>query len=115
MRIREIDFARGFTVLIMAPVHTVLVFGDIAVRQGTLGKILAFLAEGPGAPLFMMLMGISFTFSTHNKVLPSFRRALQLLILAYLLNALKFLVPWFMGWISPRMLSDFGLSPRPQT
>ncbi len=115
MRIREIDLARGFTVLIMAPVHTVLVFGSPAVRQGGLGKILAFLAEGPGAPLFMLLMGISFTLSSRNNLKGALSRALQLLVLAYTLNALKFLIPWFMGWIPSRLLSDFGLRPGPGT
>jgi uncharacterized membrane protein len=109
MRIKEIDLARGFTVFIMAPVHSVLMYSTPEVKHGMLGMVLAFLAEGPGAPLFMMLMGISFTFSTRNSINSVLGRSLNLFCLAYLLNLFKLVIPYYLGWIPSQLLKDFGI------
>ena len=63
-RIQSLDLARGFTVLFMPSVHVVMLYSQPQVQQSLLGDILAFIAEGPGAQLFMLLMGVSFTFSS---------------------------------------------------
>jgi hypothetical protein len=52
---------RGFTVLMIAPIHTVLVYSKLEVRESWLGYILGFIAEGPGAQLFMLLTGNTFS------------------------------------------------------
>lgn len=54
-----LDVARGFIVFIMPAVHSVLLYSSPQVQSGWLGAILGFLAEGPGAQLFMLLMGLS--------------------------------------------------------
>ena len=59
-RINSIDFARGFTVLMIAPIHTVMIFSSLSVRDTLLGKFLAFVAEWHGAQIFMTVMGMSF-------------------------------------------------------
>ncbi|MGB8193501.1 MAG: heparan-alpha-glucosaminide N-acetyltransferase domain-containing protein [Chitinophagaceae bacterium] len=111
MRIKEIDIARGFTVFIMAAVHAVLIYSTPEVHASWLGDILFFLAEGPGAPLFMMVMGISFVLSRKTSVSERLRRAALLLLLAYVLNFLKFLVPLAAGGIPQQLLADFGIPP----
>ncbi|HVB03226.1 MAG TPA: heparan-alpha-glucosaminide N-acetyltransferase domain-containing protein [Chitinophagaceae bacterium] len=114
MRIREIDLARGMTVFIMAPVHAVLIYSTVAVHHSLLGIVLAFLAEGPGAPLFMWLMGLSYgLFSKPGSTL-ALTRALKLLGLAYLLNILKFLIPLSLGFIPSKLLTDYGISGGPR-
>lgn len=60
MRIQSLDLARGFTVLFIAPIHAVLLFASPAVYSAAPIQFLKFIAEGPGAQLFMTLMGISF-------------------------------------------------------
>ena len=59
-RITSLDLARGFTVLMIAPIHTVMLFSRLSVRDTLLGKFLAFVAEWHGAQIFMTVMGISF-------------------------------------------------------
>lgn len=110
MRIREIDLARGFTVFIMAPVHAVLIYSTAGVHRSAIGVVLACLAEGPGAPLFMTLMGISFVLSSRNSLAQSADRAWRLMLLAYLLNTLKFIVPLFLGLIPVKLLTDYGIA-----
>ncbi len=115
IRRKEIDLARGFTVFIMTGVHTVLIYGSLKVHYSWLGSILAFLAEGPGAPLFMTVMGISFTFSKNNNVSSAIKRSLKLLLFAYLLNFLKFIVPLLSGTIPKQLLIDHGISTDTRT
>jgi hypothetical protein len=75
---------------------------------------LFFLAEGPGAPLFMAVMGISFVLSGKTKMKDNLKRAAWLFALAYILNFLKFLVPLAAGTIPEQLLIDFGISSGPQ-
>jgi len=88
MRIRPLDLARGFTVLMIAPIHTMMLYSEHNVHETLLGKIFQFIAEGPGAQLFMTVMGIIFK---ANKF--TLRRACTLLIVAYALNIIKFIIP----------------------
>ena len=92
--IRSLQWARGFTVLLMAPVHTVLLYSLPAVRDSWLGRPLAFIAEGPGAQLFMLLMGIFFVLSKKETATSVLQKAVCLLLLGYALNVLKFVIPW---------------------
>ena len=62
-RITSLDLARGFTVLMIAPIHTVMIFSSLSVRDTLLGKFLAFVAEWHGAQIFMTAMGMSFVIS----------------------------------------------------
>ncbi|AYD47405.1 heparan-alpha-glucosaminide N-acetyltransferase domain-containing protein [Arachidicoccus soli] len=88
-----IDVARGFTVFIMPAVHSVLTYSTTAVQTSMLGKFLGFLAEGPGAELFMLLMGISIVLGKKKSPKEIGYRSLQLLGLAYLLNFFKIILP----------------------
>ena len=109
MRIAEIDIARGFTVLIMPAVHVLLLNSSLATQASLLGKSLAFLAEGPGAQLFMLLMGMSFTFSKSKGLLHASKKALVLLSAGYCLNFLKFDVPMLLGFMPDAFLNDLNL------
>lgn len=108
-RIQSFDLARGFTVLIMPSIHVVMLYSQPSVQQSLLGDILGFIAEGPGAQLFMLLMGVSFTFS--KKINPKYvlQRAFYLLIAAYLLNFFKFLVPLGLGLMPANLLQELQL------
>jgi len=108
-RIPSLDLARGFTVFIMPSVHVVMLYSHSSVQQSMLASILAFLAEGPGAQLFMLLMGVFFTFSTNINKQAVFKRAFYLLIAAYALNLLKFIIPLLLGWMPENLLDELQL------
>lgn len=108
-RIQSFDLARGFTVLIMPSIHVVMLYSQPIVQQSLLGDILGFIAEGPGAQLFMLLMGVSFTFSKKNNPRYIVQRAFSLLIAAYLLNFFKFLVPLGLGLMPANLLQELQL------
>ncbi|WP_018630125.1 heparan-alpha-glucosaminide N-acetyltransferase domain-containing protein [Niabella aurantiaca] len=103
------SLARGFVVLVMPAIHTVLLYSMLPVKQGPLGMILGFLAETSGAPLFMLLMGLFLALGREKPFGYIFKRFLMLLAAGYLLNSLKFLVPYGMGWIPLQFLIDNGL------
>lgn len=105
-RIRSLDLARGFTVLFIAPIHTVMLYSNTTVYTTTLGYFLQFIAEGPGAQLFMTLMGMYIAFkpvANGNEVL---RRSLMLLLAGYALNVAKFVLPFCFNIIPTAMLQD---------
>ncbi|HLX90860.1 MAG TPA: heparan-alpha-glucosaminide N-acetyltransferase domain-containing protein, partial [Puia sp.] len=117
-RIKSLDLARGFTVMMIAPIHTVLLYSRLPVRDTLMGKLMAFIAEGPGAQLFMMLMGVNFAMSRYSANHKSFSAVIRqvgfLLVAGYLLNIAKFVVPHFFGWIPAGMIADLGIySPQP--
>lgn len=114
-RLPEIDAARGFTVLIMPAVHTVMLYGKPSVHSSWLGYILAFLAEGPGAQLFMLLMGFSMMLSTKKTVLQDFKRATSLFLMGYMLNWLRLVLPYQAGILPGRLLMDYGIDPNLST
>jgi len=105
-RIQSFDLARGFTVLIMPSIHVIMLYSIPSVQQSFLGDVLAFIAEGPGAQLFMLLMGVGFTLSSKINKKSVFKRALLLLVAAYGLNFLKFIVPLGLGLMPPNLLAE---------
>src|SRR5688572_14942512 len=108
-RILSLDLARGFTVLVMPSIHVVMLYSLPAVQQSLLGDILTFIAEGPGAQLFMLLMGVSFVFSSGINQRSVLQRTFLLLIAAYLLNFFKFIVPLGLGLMPENLLSELRL------
>ncbi len=108
-KIRSLDFARGFTVLMIAPIHTVLLYSKLSVRETLIGKLLAFIAEGPGAQLFMMIMGIFFALSAQKSFFLICKRAFYLLVAGYFLNIVKFVIPNYFGWLPASLLHDLNI------
>ncbi len=104
------DVARGFTVFIMPAVHSVMLYSSAAVRQGITGNVLGFLAEGPGAQLFLLLMGLSITLSKRKTPRQVVTRALYLLGLAYLLNYVRLVIPLSLYPMPEDFLNDMGIS-----
>lgn len=105
-RINSLDLARGFTVLMIAPVHTVLLYSKPEIYNTVLVKCFAFIAEGPGAQLFMMLMGIYFSFQKQKSFTSIVKRSLLFLVAGYSLNVLKFIVPLCLGLLPENFLLD---------
>jgi hypothetical protein len=109
-RIYSFDLARGLTVLMIAPIHTVLVYSKLEVRSTWLGYILGFIAEGPGAQLFMLLMGVYIAFQKPVPFSSVCKRSLILLLTGYTLNVLKFCLPMQLHLLPLGLLNDLGTS-----
>lgn len=109
MRIKSLDLARGFTVLCMPAVHTVLLYAKPSVYSTVFGQLLRFIAEGPGAQLFMVYMGISITLSTKLTWTAVAKKSLLLLGAGYLLNIAKFVIPLKLGILPASLQSDLGV------
>lgn len=110
-RITALDYARGFTVLCIPMIHTVMVFSDPAVHTTIFGYALTFIAEGPGAQLFMTIMGIAFTFKNKHDTKAIFTRALFMLLAGYALNIFKFIVPEVFFGLPKGVHRDLQLFP----
>lgn len=105
-RIKSLDLARGFTVLMIAPVHTILLYSQPGIYNTFLVKYLAFIAEGPGAQLFMLLMGIYFSFQKPSGFPPVVKRSALLLMAGYTLNIVKFIIPMRLGLLPAGLQSE---------
>jgi hypothetical protein len=105
-RIRSLDLARGFTVLFIAPIHTVMLYSNSDVYTTTLGYFLTFIAEGPGAQLFMVLMGMFIAFNPVADMNDVAKRSAVLLLAGYALNIIKFILPLYLGLIPEAMQQD---------
>lgn len=114
-RIPSLDLARGFTVFIMPSVHVLLLYGSPSTHQHFLGRIFVFLAEGPGATLFMLLMGVSFVLSSRINKRTVLERAFYLLLAAYQLNFFKFIIPLLAGTLPDNLLQELGLPNDPSS
>jgi len=109
-RIRSLDLARGFTVLFIPAIHTGMLYSHISVHTSVLGYFLIAIAEGPGGQLLMLLMGLSFTFRQRHTTSKIGLRSLLLLLTGYLLNILKFIIPYSYGALPHGVIQDLQLS-----
>jgi hypothetical protein len=110
MRIKSLDLARGFTVLCIPVVHSVLLYSQPAVRDTLPGQLLRFIAEGPGAQLFMTYMGISITLSEKLSWRAVLKRSGVFLLAGYGLNLLKFVLPLKLGLLPVAFQTDLGVT-----
>ncbi|MFT4094931.1 MAG: hypothetical protein QM640_14960 [Niabella sp.] len=101
---RGLALARGFIVFIMPAVHTVLIYSSDAVKSGWLGTILGFLAEQPGAPLFMLQMGLFAGIGRPKSRIQVMKRFLALLLAGYFLNFLRLVLPYWWAGLSEAFL-----------
>jgi hypothetical protein len=102
-RFEFLDLARGVTVFMMAPVHAAMMYSSPVIYDTLLIQFLAFMAEGPGAQLFMTLMGIYIALAKPIQFIHTLERAGKVFIAGYVLNFFKFVIPFWIG-IMPRGL-----------
>lgn len=101
-----LGLARGFIVLIMPAVHSVWLYSSNDVKSGWLGMLLGFLAEGPGAQLFMFLMGVFIVLGRPKTIKQILKRSLIIFLMGYVLNLFKLVIPYYAGWIPQQFLID---------
>lgn len=107
-RIKSIDLARGFTVLFIPLVHSVMVYCDQKDYDSIIVTILSFIAKWPGAQVFMLLMGVSFALTGQRNFKRVAKRSIVLLVVGYALNALKFVIPYLFGGLPASFLHEMN-------
>lgn len=105
-RLSSLSLSRGFTVLFIPIIHSIILYGNEQTHQNGLVTILTFIAEWPGAQLFMLLMGIHFALSKNTTFKKVILRSILLLTFAYLLNYLKFVLPEQLNILPQTFLDD---------
>jgi hypothetical protein len=108
---RGFSLARGFIVFVMPAVHSVMLYSSEEVKQGWLGSILGFLAEGPGAQLFMFLMGVFIVLGRRKTMKQILIRCLLIGGLGYLLNLFRLVVPYYFNLLPENYISSLVISP----
>jgi uncharacterized membrane protein len=91
-RVVFLDLARGLAIFFMILQHAMIVYEVSGGEKSALGRIVLLFGTAPAAPVFLLVMGIFLARSERG--LPyAVRRGIQLLVLGYLLNLLRFTVP----------------------
>jgi hypothetical protein len=106
-----LDLTRGFTVLCIAPIHSLLVYSRQDVAGTLTGKLLAFVAEWHGAQILMLLMGISITLKSAQTLQSNLKKAGLFLSAAFVLNILKFVIPYFLHGTPAELFSLLNVDP----
>ncbi|WP_431165197.1 heparan-alpha-glucosaminide N-acetyltransferase domain-containing protein [Tenacibaculum halocynthiae] len=110
-RVEAIDFVRGVSVLLMIPVHVMIVYSTMDTwNTSMLGKIIQVAEKG--TPMFLVVMGLSFVFSGNLSMKKILIRGIRILMLGYLLNLMRFIVPMVVfGGFPDDFITANGLTP----
>lgn len=93
----ELDIGKGIAVLLMICVHVQEMYSQPTVQKSIFGYTVELLTTFPAAPLFMFAMGVGAVYSRRQDAAYAVSRGGALLLTAFLLNALRGYVPWFLG------------------
>lgn len=107
-RVFIIDLARGLAVFFMICVHTLWMLGSHQLQTETgFGHWVHLM--GQGASAFLITMGFSFMVTPDRRLSRAFERGVFILLVAYLMNALKFLVPIYVfGTMPEAFIAAYG-------
>ncbi|MEM6532146.1 MAG: heparan-alpha-glucosaminide N-acetyltransferase domain-containing protein [Myxococcota bacterium] len=106
-RYAAVDHARGMAVVLMVLVHTLWIYGsDYTQTESFFGHFVHFV--GRGTPMFLVAMGFSFILSSRQSFTSSALRGVILLAAGFVMNALKFLVPYAFGFLPASFLAAYG-------
>jgi uncharacterized membrane protein len=95
-RLEYIDLLRGITVVILIFVHTQMFYLSPSFYSGYFYKIVDEASVTPGPGMFLFLMGYVFSLQKDLSWKAVGRRALWLLLAAYLLNVLRQALPHYL-------------------
>jgi len=105
-RLYTLDVTRGFTVLFIPVIHSWMMFAGQQAQHSPVVSFLSFIAEWPGAQLFMVHMGVGFSYRQSVTFKSVCIRALLLLTIGYGLNILKFVLPYALGILPDKLQID---------
>lgn len=100
IRIVAFDHVRGMAVMGMIISHVVLMFGSHAAHKTFIGHFMYdFCGTVPAAPVFMMLMGVFFSYPHDKPMLTKVARGAKIFLLGILLNIARFVIPMTLAGI----------------
>ncbi|GGX27717.1 heparan-alpha-glucosaminide N-acetyltransferase domain-containing protein [Aquimarina muelleri] len=105
-RILTLDLIKGGSVIGMIIIHTLLIYGNIETQSETfLGNFIRFL--GRGTSIFLICMGITFMTSRNQSLKSSIKRGAVLLLVALLMNFMKFMIPIIFEFVPENYMKKF--------
>lgn len=102
--VATITIARGMTVFMMPAIHVVMLYSKPEVYTAWWIFVLRFFAEGPGAQLFMLIMGLLVPIGRPKTGKTILKRAVILWVAGYILNFFRIYLPARLGLFDPSML-----------
>jgi len=109
-KILAIDLAHSASVLMVIIVHILWIYGNMDTQANTwLGKTIHFI--GKGTPLFLIVMGVSFTLSRNQSIKLTIKRALYVLVMGCFMNLPGFVIPTVLGIIPNKFIEACGWTP----
>lgn len=97
-RMTYFDNVRGLLAIGMIICHTIIMYGSESMLQKPLGIFGEWIiGTWPGAPVFMILMGIFFVYPHDRSTSHKFIRGIKLFLLGLILNLIRFVVPYLIA------------------
>lgn len=97
-RMPYFDHVRGLTVIFMIICHTVIMYGAQNVLESPLGIFGEYIVgTWPGAPVFMIIMGVFFVYSGQKPLAVKIVRGLKLYLLGLVLNIIRYVLPYLIA------------------
>ena len=97
-RVAAFDHVRGLAVIFMIISHIPLILGTSGAEKSVIGLIMSQVCgTAPAAPVFMVLMGIFFSYPYDKPTGTKVRRGVKIFLLGMLLNLGRFMVPALIG------------------
>lgn len=94
-RQKELDLAKGLAIIFMILVHVNETYQSTTIAGGVHNRIIEFLGSPPAAPVFMMLLGVGIVYSKKSNSKVMLKRGISLIIIAYVLNLLREVIPYY--------------------
>ncbi|MBK1897637.1 heparan-alpha-glucosaminide N-acetyltransferase domain-containing protein [Chryseobacterium paridis] len=106
-RILALDIIKGMSVIGMIIIHTLLIYANVKSQYETaVGSFIVFL--GRGTSIFMICMGFTFMTSSHQSLKSSIKRGGLLLLAAFFMNFMKFMIPVIFGFAPDNFIQKYG-------
>ncbi|HUP54833.1 MAG TPA: heparan-alpha-glucosaminide N-acetyltransferase domain-containing protein [Methylomirabilota bacterium] len=112
-RVRALDLAAGLAVFFMILVHVLWHWGRPETWTTPIGEAISYAAGPTAAPVFTFLMGVSLGAAPRSSVGTLVARGLWLVLLGYVLNLLRGVIPAALGFatgvITPEQVAPYTL------
>ena len=96
----EFDIAKFLVVINLAPIHSVIECSTDEVLAHGFPFFYDSVLGGPlAAPMFLFAMGVGFVYSKRDSAKGFFYRGLKLLLVGFVLNILRFFLPFITGYL----------------
>ncbi|SHG84369.1 heparan-alpha-glucosaminide N-acetyltransferase domain-containing protein [Chryseobacterium vrystaatense] len=106
-RIATLDLIKGMSVIGMIIIHTLLINANVKSQsESVIGSFIVFL--GRGTAIFMICMGITLMTSRHQSLKSAIKRGGMLILAAFFMNFMKFIIPAIFGFAPDNFIQKYG-------